>query len=168
MYVVLGDQQCKQARIYHPDHAELHKTSGGSWVTVRVHPHTCFAKTRDSLAGVSLFLSYSQCCRVAETRLLTRSAGLAYGRGPAVHLATLRSFSFVFAATPQLPLARHYVWKLFSVLHALTSKADAHQVWRPNTVPPQVENGSYETNEYNRHHFCIAIPYTTVIPLSSH
>ena len=69
MVLVLGDQKCKQARIYDPDHVALHKTSGGSWVTVRVHPQTCFAKTRDSLAGVSLFLSYSQCCRVAGTRL---------------------------------------------------------------------------------------------------
>jgi hypothetical protein len=68
-HLVLGDQQYKQAGIYDPDHEALHQTSGGSWVTVRVHPQTCFAKTRDSLAGVSLFLSYWQCCRVAETRL---------------------------------------------------------------------------------------------------
>jgi len=69
MYQVLGGQQCKQARIYDPDHAALHRTSGGFWVTVRVHPQRRFAKTKDSLAGVSLFLSYSQCCREAGTRL---------------------------------------------------------------------------------------------------
>lgn len=116
-----------------------------------------------------LFLSYAHCCRVAGTRLWTRSAGQAHGRGPAVDLATLRSFNFLrlcldSSATTHPPLCL----KLFSILHAITSKADAYQVWRPNTVPPQVENESYETSEYNRHHFCIAKPYTTVIPLSSH
>jgi len=90
-------------------------------VTVRVHPQTCFAKTRHSLAGVSLYLSYSQCCRVAGTRLWTRSVGLAHGRGPAVDLATLRSFSIVFAWT-HLPLARDYIWNCFLFYMRLRQK----------------------------------------------
>ena len=53
---------------------------------------------------------------------LNTQCELAHGRGPAVDLATMRSFSFVFAWTPQLPLARHYVWNCFLFCTQLRQK----------------------------------------------